>query len=83
MLIERKIKIMEITSGGSPHFLIITGEASGDLHGSNLVSALNALLPQVRFSGMGGSRMRQAGVETLFGIKVVTALEFLEIIDAL
>ncbi len=71
---------MEIIGGGSPHFLIIAGEASGDLHGSNLVPALKALLPQARFSGMGGARMRQAGVETLFGIERMGAVGVVEVL---
>jgi lipid-A-disaccharide synthase len=63
-----------------PHFLIIAGEASGDLHGSNLVSALKVLLPHARFSGMGGSRMRKAGVETLFGIERMGAVGVIEVL---
>jgi lipid-A-disaccharide synthase len=63
-----------------PHFLIIAGEASGDLHGSNLVSALKVLLPHARFSGMGGARMREAGVETLFGIERMGAVGVVEVL---
>ena len=63
-----------------PHFLIIAGEASGDLHGSNLVSALKVLLPHARFSGMGGARMRDAGVETLFGIERMGAVGVVEVL---
>ena len=71
---------MQNTSGGSPHFLIIAGEASGDLHGSNLVSALKVLLPHARFSGMGGARMREAGVETLFGIERMGTVGVVEVL---
>ena len=63
-----------------PHFLIIAGEASGDLHGSNLVSALKALLPHARFSGMGGSRMQEAGVDTLFGIERMGTVGIVEVL---
>ncbi|MBT5551025.1 MAG: lipid-A-disaccharide synthase [Nitrospina sp.] len=63
-----------------PHFLIIAGEASGDLHGSNLVSALKVLLPHARFSGMGGARMREAGVETLFGIERMGTVGVVEVL---
>ncbi len=62
------------------HFLIIAGEASGDLHGSDLVSALMTALPQSRFTGMGGSRMRQAGVDTLFGIERMGAVGVVEVL---
>ena len=63
-----------------PHFLIIAGEASGDFHGSNLVSALKVLLPHARFSGMGGARMREAGVETLFGIERMGTVGVVEVL---
>lgn len=63
-----------------PHFLIIAGEASGDLHGSNLVSALKVFLPHARFSGMGGSRMREEGVDTLFGIERMGTVGIVEVL---
>ncbi len=52
----------------SPRILIITGEASGDLHGANLAAALKALAPDVSVVGVGGPRMKAAGVELIHGI---------------
>lgn len=43
--------------------LIITGEASGDLHGANLARALKARDPQVSLAGVGGAAMEAAGVQ--------------------
>jgi lipid-A-disaccharide synthase len=43
--------------------LIVAGEASGDLHGSRLVGEMLASDPSLRFYGVGGKRMEQAGVE--------------------
>ncbi len=63
-----------------PHFLIVAGEASGDLHGANLVSSLKEILPHARFTGMGGSRMRQAGVDTLFGIERMGTVGVVEVL---
>jgi len=62
-----------------PHFLIVAGEASGDLHGAKLVQALLDVYPKARFTGMGGERMRGAGVQTLFGIERMGAVGFVEI----
>jgi lipid-A-disaccharide synthase len=45
--------------------LIVAGEASGDLHGSNLVRALRRHDPGITFSGIGGTLMEGAGVEIL------------------
>jgi len=45
--------------------LIITGEASGDLHGANLAKALKVRDPHVSLSGIGGRAMKAAGVELI------------------
>ena len=66
-----------------PHFLIIAGEASGDLHGAKLVQALLDAYPKARFTGMGGGRMRDAGVNTLFGIERMGAVGLVEIFSDL
>lgn len=51
-----------------PKILIVAGEASGDLHGANLAKAVLALRPEVEILGMGGAKMRAAGVTVLHGI---------------
>lgn len=45
--------------------MVVAGEASGDLHAANMVRALRRLRPELRFSGMGGGALRDAGVEIL------------------
>jgi len=45
--------------------VVVAGEASGDLHGAGLVEALRRHAPGLAFSGMGGVRMRTAGVRLL------------------
>jgi len=42
--------------------MIIAGEASGDMHGANLVRALRTFNPALEFFGIGGNALRQAGV---------------------
>ena len=64
-----------------PHFLIIAGEASGDIHGASLVQALLEKYPKARFTGMGGVRMRDAGVQTLFGIERMGTVGLVEILS--
>ena len=70
---------MGVMNKEEPHFLIIAGEASGDLHGAKLVQALLDVYPKARFTGMGGERMRDSGVNTLFGIERMGAVGFVEI----
>jgi len=55
-------------SGGPHRILIVAGEASGDLHGGNLVRALHQIQPDLEFQGVGGHHMKTAGVDTLFDI---------------
>jgi lipid-A-disaccharide synthase len=43
--------------------MIIAGEASGDLHGARLVSAMRGLNPDLDFFGIGGDALRRAGVQ--------------------
>lgn len=45
--------------------MIIAGEASGDLHAAKLVREVNALNTEVKFYGIGGKNMVEAGVEAL------------------
>ena len=44
-------------------YFLIAGEASGDLHGSNLMKALRAKDPQAVFVGLGGDKMRAQGCD--------------------
>ena len=48
--------------------MIVAGETSGDLHGSNLVRNMRKIDPGLKFIGMGGHRMQDAGVENTFNI---------------
>ncbi len=63
--------------------MIVTGEASGDLHGSRLVKAMSAIQPNLSFSGMGGSEMSQAGVEILFDAAKIAVVGFIEVLSHL
>jgi len=49
-------------------FMIIAGEASGDLLAAELVSALRGELPDSRVFGAGGAKMSAAGVELAFDL---------------
>ncbi len=66
--------------------LIIAGEASGDMHGANLVREAKRLDPSLAFSGVGSRQMREAGVRMLADaseISVVGGTEVLTHIRAI
>ncbi|MDF0643500.1 MAG: lipid-A-disaccharide synthase [Nitrospira sp.] len=48
--------------------LIVTGEASGDLHGANLAKEVLSLDPSARLVGIGGAGMKAAGVALIPGV---------------
>jgi lipid-A-disaccharide synthase len=60
--------------------MIVAGEASGDLHGANLVRAMDKLSPGLSFFGIGGSRMRAAGVDTLVDASEMAVVGLIEVI---
>jgi lipid-A-disaccharide synthase len=43
----------------------VAGEASGDLHGADLVAALRGLEPGIEVVGIGGHRLRAVGMRTI------------------
>ncbi len=59
---------------------IISGEASGDLHGSNLVKELLQLQPNLQVQGWGGALMQQQGVTILKDYKELAFMGFAEVI---
>jgi lipid-A-disaccharide synthase len=58
---------------------IIAGEASGDVHGANLVRAMAAQDPSVSFRGVGGRELQEAGVKLLWDAAEVAVVGFLEV----
>jgi lipid-A-disaccharide synthase len=62
---------------------IIAGESSGDLIGGLLVRAVKEKDPMVSFFGVGGERMRGAGVELLHTTQEMAFLGFVEVLEHL
>ena len=47
------------------NIMIVAGEASGDLHGANLVKEIHRIDSSIRFYGIGGKKLEEAGVELI------------------
>ena len=59
---------------------IVAGEASGDLLGSHLMAALKEALSEVRFVGVGGSKMQAEGLEVLFPMEKLAVRGYVEVL---
>jgi len=63
--------------------LLVAGEASGDVHGADLVSALKAQQPQLDIFGVGGPALRAAGMQTLVDSAAIAGMGLFEAADKL
>lgn len=64
-------------------FYIIAGEASGDLHGSNLVKSMMNMRPDVEIRGIGGEKMKRAGADIWRDYKDTAVMGFTAVITHL
>jgi len=71
--------MVEAAAPRSPRILLVAGEASGDLHGGHLVQALRRRCPAAQVVGVGGARLRAAGMEVLVDVNQLSAAGLVEI----
>jgi lipid-A-disaccharide synthase len=62
---------------------IIAGEASGDVLGARLINALKHQRPELEFSGIGGARMADAGLASIFPMQELAVMGLAEILPRL
>lgn len=59
---------------------IVAGEASGDLHAANLCRELLDMDDSIQMQGMGGKKMREAGVDVLFDASKLAVVGIVEVL---
>ena len=64
-------------------YYIIVGEASGDLHASNLINSIKKLDNNSTFRGFGGDRMEEEGLELVKHYKDLSFMGFWEVLKNL
>lgn len=72
--------------GNYRRIMIVAGEASGDIYGADLAREAHRLDPELHFFGIGGQRMREAGVQTMVDsadMAVVGLVEVLKHFDVI
>jgi lipid-A-disaccharide synthase len=60
--------------------MIIAGEASGDMHGANLVREMLKIDPALNFYGIGGNKLREEGVKLLANASDMAVVGLTEVI---
>lgn len=66
-----------------PDLFLLAGEASGDLHGSNLLAALQKHAPGLKVTGVGGPLMRERGMPVLLPMEEFQVMGFSDVILSL
>ena len=69
--------------GNDPLIYIVAGEASGDVLGARLATAIRAIRPGARFAGVGGPRMADRGIESLFPLADLAVMGLVEVLPRL
>ncbi len=64
----------------SPLYVLIAGEASGDLLGAGLIEALREHFPDARFAGIGGPRMIAAGLDAWYPAERLAVMGLAEVL---
>jgi lipid-A-disaccharide synthase len=70
-------------TGNAKRIMIVAGEASGDLHGGNLVQAMHQIDPSLRFYGIGGKKLKAAGVELIADSADMAVVGLTEVVSKL
>ena len=63
------------------HIWLIAGESSGDLYGARIAEELRKVDPDVKVSGMGGVKMKEAGVNILVDSSELGVIGIVEVLE--
>ncbi len=75
--------VVDKSIGEQRRIMVVTGEASGDLHGAHLIEAAQQMEPGIKFYGVGGKRMAEAGCEIVFPIEELAVMGLVEVLGHL
>lgn len=75
--------MMKNNSSQKHTIMIVAGEASGDMHGANLVREMLHANPSLCFYGIGGRRLREEGVDLLADVAQMAVVGVSEVVSKL
>ena len=67
----------------SPLFILVAGEASGDLLGAGLIRSLRERFPDARFAGIGGAQMAATGMQIWHPAEKLSVMGLVEVLTHL
>ena len=74
---------MSAAPRGRIRVALVAGEASGDLLGSHLISALSQRIPGLETFGIGGPRMQTAGMKVWYPMELLAVRGYVEVLRSL
>ena len=66
-----------------PCIMMVAGEASGDVHAAALLRSLKKRVPGLTAFGMGGPKLREAGLDAVFDSSEISVMGLVEVIPKL
>ena len=67
----------------SPLFILVAGEASGDLLGAGVIRSLRERFPDARFAGIGGAQMAATGMQIWHPAEKLSVMGLVEVLTHL
>ena len=80
---KKTIPLINAVHKKNKTIMIVAGEASGDMHGANLVREMLKIDPALNFYGIGGKKLREEGVKLLANVSDMAVVGLTEVISKL
>jgi lipid-A-disaccharide synthase len=64
----------------NPNVIVVVGEASGDAHAARVVAKLKQRVPDITISGIGGDKLRAAGMEINIDFSELAVMGLVEVL---
>ena len=80
---KKTIPLINAAHKKNKTIMIVAGEASGDMHGANLVREMLKIDPSLNFYGIGGNKLRKEGVKLLANASDMAVVGLTEVVSKL
>ena len=60
--------------------MVVVGEASGDAHAARVITSLKQRAPYIKVSGIGGEKLRAAGMEITIDFSELAVMGLVEVL---